>query len=307
MGKANEFTPMRYTQHTCFICGNNLLFRSSLKYKKCNYCKHEVLNSGQEQTFALNEDLNVKTSKKLSYLERYKIDTLKKIIFHDRVNRCRLIDLGSSTGSFLAQNSNIFADVKGVEVMKEAANFARKKYNLHIVSKINELDGPFQYVTAWHVLEHMPIDSLKNTFAFLRDNLEPKGRILLSVPNAESFQHKVYRTKYAFYDPPNHLHQFSYSSIKLLLETNGFKLIKSFNSGPYNYFGHIQALLNLITNSHNYLYYRFKRKSTLTAPMLTLVNLLMLPLIAPFGLILGMLDSFFPRHTGVITQCFEKN
>ncbi len=307
MGKSDEFASMKSIQKTCFICGNHLLFRSTSKYEKCDSCKHEVLNSGQEQTFALNEDLNVKTSKKISFLERYKINTLKKIIFHDRVNRCRLVDLGSSTGSFLAHNSNTFAEVKGVEVMEEAANFARKEYNLNIVSNINELDGPYQYVTAWHVLEHMPIDSLNDTFAFLRDNLDCKGRILLSVPNAESFQYKVYKTKYAFYDPPNHLHQFSYSSIKLLLETNGFKLIKSFNSGPYNYFGHIQALLNLITNSHNYLYYRFKRKSTPTAPMLTLINLVMLPLIAPFGLILGMLDSFLIHHTGVITQCYEKN
>lgn len=104
---------------------------------------------------------------------------------------------------------------------------------------------------------------------------------------------------YAFYDPPNHLHQFSYSSIKLLLEAKGFKLIKSFNTGPYNYFGHIQEPINFIINSYNYLYYIIKRKSTLYAPMLTLIT--------PFGLILRMLDSFFPRHTGVITQCFEKN
>jgi 2-polyprenyl-3-methyl-5-hydroxy-6-metoxy-1,4-benzoquinol methylase len=78
----------------------------------------------------------------------------------------------------------------GVEVMEKAANFARKKYNLHIVSDINELFGPFHYVTAWHVLEHMPIDAINSTFDFLRDNLASKGRVLLSVPNSESFQHK---------------------------------------------------------------------------------------------------------------------
>lgn len=307
MGEANVFTSVSSIDQNCFICGSNMFVQPDLNYNKCNSCKHEVLKSGQKQTFALNEDLNVKTSKKISYLDRYKINTLKKIILTSKVNCCRLLDLGSSTGSFLAHNLNTFADVKGVEVMKEAANFARKKYKLHIASDINELEGPFHYVTAWHVLEHMPIDALNNTFEFFRKNLEPKGRILLSVPNAESFQHKVYKTKYAFYDPPNHLHQFSYSSINLLLEKNGFKLIKSFSSGPYNYFGHIQALLNIITNSHNYFYYRFKRKSTLSVPMLTLVNLVMLPLIVPFGLILGMLDSFFINHTGVITQCYEKN
>ena len=307
MGEVNVFTSVRFIDQNCFICGSNIVVQSLSKYNKCSSCKHEVLKSGHEQTFTLNENLDIKTFKKTSYLDKYKIKTLKKIISHRETSDCRLIDLGSSTGSFLAHNLDTFADVTGVEVMAKAANFAREKYNLHVVSDINELIGPFHYVTAWHVLEHMPIDAINSTFEFLRDNLAPKGRILLSVPNSESFQHKIYKTNYAFYDPPNHLHQFSYSSIRLLLEAKGFKLIKTFNSGPYNYFGHLQALLNLITNSHNHLYYRFKRKSAPTAPLLTLINLAMLPLIAPLGLFLGMLDSFLTNHTGVITQCYEKN
>ena len=105
---------------------------------------------------------------------------------------------------------------------------------------------------------------------------------------------------------PNHIHQFTPTSLDQLLARFGYKPISTIASWPYNTFGYTQGLLNILTGSHNYLYYLLKRQSLQPKPLLDLVNALLLPILVPTGWILGLLDTLNLKSQGVITACYEK-
>ena len=53
-----------------------------------------------------------------------------------------------------------------------------------------------------------------------------KGKIIIAVPNLESYDAKYYKEYWAAYDVPIHLYHFSKKSICSLFEKHGFSLRK---------------------------------------------------------------------------------
>ena len=76
----------------------------------------------------------------------------------------------------------------------------------------------------WHVLEHVP--SLNETLIQFNQLLSEKGKIIIAVPNLESYDAKYYKEYWAAYDLPIHLYHFSKKSICTLFEKHGFSLRK---------------------------------------------------------------------------------
>jgi len=56
--------------------------------------------------------------------------------------------------------------------------------------------------------------------------LKPGGTIFIAVPNCNSYDAKYYGKFWAAFDTPRHLYHFTPSTIKILLERNGFKIEK---------------------------------------------------------------------------------
>ena len=50
--------------------------------------------------------------------------------------------------------------------------------------------------------------------------------LVVSVPNTDSFQYKIFGKNFSYYDHPNHTHQFSYQSLNQLMTNNRFNQIK---------------------------------------------------------------------------------
>ena len=134
---------------------------------------------------------------------------------------------------------------------------------------------------------------------------------MISVPNASSFQYKWYGKKYAYYDSPSHLHQFSSKSLDVLLGRYGFFRKKDFIVYQYQLFGHIQGLHNAIFPKHNYLYYRKKRGENFGLRkrelfVLDFYSYACLAVCVPVGLVLSIVDILSADSRGVITRCFKK-
>jgi SAM-dependent methyltransferase len=286
----------------CFICGGELGAAHTAAYRRCAGCGHETLREGQSQQFILNDPPTLEDTNRLTRLDRFKRSTLRQAVGG---SKAVLADIGSATGRFLHQNRDLVDQSFGLEVTPEALDFSRHVLGLNVVEDVRELPGNLTLITAWHSLEHVPAAVLPDMLAHLAARLAPGGHFIVSVPNAQSNQYRWYGESYAYYDAPNHLHQFTHASLEALMLGAGFRRRGEIDSWVYNLFGHAQGLLNRLTGSHNYLYYRFKRKQGQRQPGLDLANALLLPAALGLGCLLTAMDSLSHEKQGVITACFQ--
>ena len=147
-----------------------------------------------------------------------------------------ILDVGTGTGFFLNEMKEYGWQVTGTEKSSDARDFAKKEFNLDNLpsEKLFALkDKSFDVITLWHVLEHIHlINENMETFHQL---LKEKGKLIIAVPNHESFDAKHYREFWAAYDVPRHIWHFAPKQMKQLGEKHGFKLL-SLHTMPFDSF-----------------------------------------------------------------------
>ena len=253
----------------------------------------------------VNDNLSEKEARRVTSLDRFKAHTLS--FFDIGIVRKQLLDIGSGSGKFLYHNAGRYSRATGIEITSESLQFSRQVLALDIVEDIQDVPGEISTATAWHSLEHIPEQRLLALLDGLSSKMPAGGRLIVSVPNRASWQYRWFGHAYAYYDVPNHLHQFTPGSLGRLMQRFGFHQVATVSSWPYNTFGYTQGLLNMLTHTHNYLYYRLKRGSGKPSLLLDAANGLLLILVVPAGWLFGWLDSQNLQRQGVITTCFEKN
>jgi len=289
----------------CFICGGTRFEQNNIYYRRCISCGHEVLVGSDTQGYILNDYLSKSESEKVTQLDRYKQKTLFYFDPKPQENS-HWVDIGSSSGKYLYQNQQHYGEVYGLEITSEALIFAREVYGMNVFDDVTLLPKRIDVVTAWHSLEHFPAKKLKLVLDSLASRMDIGAKFIISVPNSLSRQYRWFSESYAFFDVPNHLHQFSPQSLDILMNSFGFLQVAYISSGPYNSFGYIQGMLNLLTGSHNYLYYRLKRKSCSSNLWLDIIHPALLLVLVPLGWLMGIVDSFNLKNQGVITVCYKK-
>jgi hypothetical protein len=290
----------------CFICGCAESVGSGTGYERCTRCGHETLCAGQTQGYIVNAPLSKDDVGSRTGLDRFKDRTLDQF---DPVPPAdaQWVDIGSASGKYLYQNRSRYAQALGLEITPSAVQFSRDVLGLKVAESIVELPKAIHVATAWHSLEHFPAPALESLLGTLAQACSEKSRLIVSVPNAASRQYRWFGSSYAFFDVPNHLHQFTPDSLDRLMSRFGFRRTAGVTSWPYNTFGYVQGLLNLMTGEHNYLYYRLKRKSRKASVFQDALHILLLPVIGPAGILIGVLDAFSWKSQGVITACYKKD
>mgnify|MGYP003324752060 CR=1 FL=1 len=91
-------------------------------------------------------------------------------------------------------------------------------------SKVLEIVSSKKYdcVTLWHVLEHTkdPVSIL----SFVKRVLNKDGRLVIALPNTDSYDNIYYGDKWAGYDVPRHQYHFNPKSINRLISTAGLEI-----------------------------------------------------------------------------------
>lgn len=294
---------MNQLPDTCFICGSTHFDRFTTEYARCNRCGHEVLIEGQSQGYITNDPLTLDDVRRTTGLDRFKARVLRR--FDRRPGSGTLVDIGSASGKFLHAQASQYRRVAGLEVTPECLAFTRDVLKLDIKEDAEQLPAGITVATAWHSLEHIPASALEPILKAVAARMSKDARLIVSVPNASSRQYRWFRSAYAYFDVPNHLHQFTQASLDELLQRCGFAPLEQVRSWPYNSFGYIQGLLNVATGTHNYLYYRLKRRSQKPSLKLDLAHMVLLPWCVPIGWLMGLVDQIVPRGQGVITACYQ--
>jgi 2-polyprenyl-3-methyl-5-hydroxy-6-metoxy-1,4-benzoquinol methylase len=137
----------------------------------------------------------------------------------------QILDVGTGTGFFLNEMKENGWQVTGTEKSSDARDFAKKEFNLDNLPS-EELftlkDKSFDVITLWHVLEHIHL--LNENMETFHRLLNEKGKLIIAVPNHESFDAKHYREFWAAFDVPRHIWHFAPKQMEMVGEKHGFKL-----------------------------------------------------------------------------------
>ncbi len=114
----------------------------------------------------------------------------------------RVLDVGAGIGTFLAYARDDGWSVAGTEVSRSAITIARERHGLEILEgQLGEISvpEPFDMVTMWHVLEHLPSPSLG--LRLCHSLLRKGGLLVVAVPNDSDARWRFQRAKNGSYMP----------------------------------------------------------------------------------------------------------
>ncbi|MHC4192559.1 MAG: class I SAM-dependent methyltransferase [Planctomycetota bacterium] len=201
-------------------------------------------------------NLSQKRMRKKSLLPEYILRSLNE--------NTVLLDVGCGNGKFLDEIKKCTnTQVCGLDISKAAVETAKENFGLDIFcGSITEApfeDGSFDLITAWQYLEHVPrpLKVLRRFYQLLK----PNGICIISTPNFDSMNAKIFKDRWYCLDCPRHLHIYTPDTINKLMEKAGFAVTEV---------RHDTSSKNLIRSLQYYFYgnnytpeYRDKVKKTL--------------------------------------------
>jgi SAM-dependent methyltransferase len=222
----------------CPLCGSEhderVFTKQGFTFVRCLDCSLVFVNPQLRETLVtdtyrtaetLDVWLDVLTSPRQEAFDREKFARVLDDLEPFRGDR-RILDVGSSTGLFLALARDRGWDGLGLELSPRAAAFARAEYGLdvreHVLAEAGLAAETFDAVTLLSVLEHT-----NEPHALLRDcaqALRPGGALYVIVPNVESLACRVLGARARTFDGRNHLVYFAPRTLTDALERTGFKL-----------------------------------------------------------------------------------
>ena len=138
----------------------------------------------------------------------------------------RLLDFGCGGGSFLARMAEQGWHVTGLDASVGAVQGVQEKLGLNaLVGTLPHPElkpGTFDVVTMWHSLEHVhePLMVLREAYQLL----VPQGRLLIAVPNIDSWPYRWFGKSWFGLDLPRHLTHFTPKTLRIMLECAGFRI-----------------------------------------------------------------------------------
>lgn len=138
----------------------------------------------------------------------------------------RLLDVGCGDGLFLKSCEGVPCLRLGVDQSFAAAAVARARGSIEAaqgrVDVLPFASGSIDLVTMFHVLEHLsrPQECLRE----VRRVLAGDGVFVVQVPNSASWQRRLFGRRWAGFDVPRHLVNYSSASLRAVLESAGFRV-----------------------------------------------------------------------------------
>jgi 2-polyprenyl-3-methyl-5-hydroxy-6-metoxy-1,4-benzoquinol methylase len=136
-----------------------------------------------------------------------------------------LLDIGCGSGTFLHVARLHGYVPHGMDASARAVEIAHKQYGYptcqgEIGNKIWG-DRRFDFITMFHVLEHLPDPRLGLRYA--GELLKSTGILIIQVPNISSLQARMFRSLWYGLDVPRHVINFTPEALDFLLRDMGFE------------------------------------------------------------------------------------
>jgi 2-polyprenyl-3-methyl-5-hydroxy-6-metoxy-1,4-benzoquinol methylase len=136
------------------------------------------------------------------------------------------LDVGAGNGLFVKIAGEEFGwQARGLELSQAEVDYALRVLGVTIERQaLEEVDGAFDLITSFNVLEHV-VDPLGLVGA-MRDKLNPGGLMVVTTPNPGCIQARLKGLKgWGMISPPHHINIFSRDSLELTLEKSGLEVL----------------------------------------------------------------------------------
>ena len=216
-----------------------------------------------------------------------------------KIKKIKVLDIGCGRGTELQALNTIGWECYGTEHSIDDLNHLTEKgitiFNEELLNNCKFLNGKFNVITLWHVLEH--VINPNDLFLEIHRILAKRGILIIEVPNFGSLQAKINRSKWIYTETPRHLYHYTIQSLTKLIQDKSFKIksisTQSIEFGPI---GFVTNLFNLIISEKNLLFkLLFKQKQNRISGKAFFINianyLLILIFILPFSIIGFVLET----------------
>jgi SAM-dependent methyltransferase len=139
----------------------------------------------------------------------------------------RLLDVGAGVGLFVRRALDSGFDAQGLEMSAQAVATGTRSLDIPLTCG-DFLGTPFpassfDIVTLWHVFEHL--DAPRAILARIHQILKPGGIVIIAVPNVDSLQARLFRSRWYHLDVPRHLFHYAPGTLTSLLSGSGFQVV----------------------------------------------------------------------------------
>ena len=149
-------------------------------------------------------------------------DELLRPVRHIKTGR--LLDVGCGMGLMLNHFRELGWDTYGIDVSTYATEYARNQLGLKVFTGVvDELDLPesfFDVVTMALVIEHIP--NPKGMLEAIRRLMKPGAVIIIATHDIDGLWPRIVKGRWRHFNIPEHVHFFSKSTLKRMLEDTGF-------------------------------------------------------------------------------------
>ena len=256
----------------CNSCGKSnflsLFHKNNYEFRKCKNCglvrlyplpsERQLKNYYASKAKGGNYDLSKSIERDRSQ-KKY-----LNLILKEKKNG-NFLDIGCWDGRLLEFASKSGFDVYGIEIQKEAAKKASKKFPNRIHNGFFEksrdifLKKRFSVIAALGVIEHLR--SPETLIEFVHDHLEKDGLFLIQTPNEGSKIRKIMGSYWFGWAAPEHTYYFSEKSINILLKKFDLCIIKKIRDIKFLRIGYVidqlstfgSEIYNLIEPVNNFI------------------------------------------------------
>ncbi len=237
----NEFS-------TFLTCTDFFVSGEEFKIKQCSGCGFKITENIEDEenigSYYQSENYisHSNTTKGLvnsvyHQVRKYMLGRKRRLVEKAAaIQKGHILDMGTGTGFFLNEMKEYGWHVTGIEKSEDARKFAKSEFNLDNLPteelfKLKEKS--YDVVSLWHVLEHIHqlTENMDTFFRLLKND----GKLIIAVPNHDSYDAKHYKQFWAAYDVPRHIWHFAPDQMKRLGEKHGFKLM-SLHTMPFDSF-----------------------------------------------------------------------
>ncbi len=220
----------------CIICGNVLHYSHIKGLVTCDQCgfitmdrnlsENEIKKmyssnyyNGEEYADYLSDKqvLQKNFKERLKSINKYLNNTHKKNLF----------EIGCAYGFFLEIAASHFQEVSGIDISSDAVQYAKDVLKLNVFSgdflSFNTKES-YDIICMWDTIEHLsnPELYIQKVYQLLR----PGGILCITTGDIGSLNARFRGRKWRQIHPPTHIHYFSSKTLSMLLEKEGFNVLK---------------------------------------------------------------------------------